>query len=974
MKKHPYRALLIWALVIAALINIYPTIGWMTLPSDEEYQSLSREERLEYLSLPPEERKEDPRRPEPGTREARLEKWRMEDRDPDRRTAGMLGQLYYAVQRWAEFDNEMVITLGLDLQGGVHMVISFDWHDLPEEHIEQKRESGYSDADIQEELQEAILQQVRRRVHEFEAQEPVIQTLGDNQIQIQLPGEKDIERAVRLIKKTAQLNFHIVAEGDEARPVWRAVSEAFPEFPSYFNRSSDIATPELPAENYEAVSDTIAQARERGIIPEDKVVRFSSPPKPEDDQVYRIYLLEQEPIQTGEGLQQAMARPDQTAVQAWQIAFAMSNQAGQHFGEVTEENIGRRMAILVDNVVLSAPVIRDQITTSGVISGDFSGEEARDLAIALNSGSMAVPVHEEYTRVVGPSLGADSVRSGVTSAVVGIACVAVFMLLYYLTSGGIAIVALVLNAIFVIAAMAYFNLTLTLPGIAGLILTVGMAVDANVLIFERIREELRLGHSVPASITNGFDRAAVTILDANVTTLIAALVLMQFGTGPIQGFAVALSIGIVSSVFCALVVTRAMFEVLVRKEWLKKLTMLAILKPETQIPFMRGRVPAAGVSVLVVAVGMGMFIMRGQDNFGVDFTEGTNIEVTLDAPRSIPVGEVREALAGAGFESPVVQEIGGAGDQNHFLIRVGTGGAGGNGGTETAWWRNVAHAQAPEEAAETPEDAGDAEPSDADTDDTGILDDPEDENTGVVTTGAAADTEFISVGQRIRESLAALTPNNDIENVNVVGEQDVGPAVGKQLRYDALTAIGAALIFIIVYLWFRFELRFAVAAVIALAHDVIITVGLFALTGREISMPVIAAILTIIGYSLNDTIVVFDRVREDMQLYRGKGYSFLDILNKSINQTLARTLLTSITTLFVVVALFLFGGNAINDFAFALIIGVLVGSYSSVFVASSAAYAWQVLFGRLEQPGDTGEGKGKGKKKAKKQKAGESPA
>lgn len=963
MKKHPYRTLLIWALIAVSLVLIYPTIGWMTLPSDVDFQNLTREERLEWQSLSDTERWADARAPREGTREYRMERWRVEDRDPVRRTAGLFGRLKNRLVRWLEFDRNMVINLGLDLQGGIHMVIGFDLESLP---IEEKREllrnydssldvdamnDGQLNArlgDVRELVQSTILQQVRRRVNEFEAQEPIIQTLGDAQIQIQLPGEKDIDRAVRLIKKTAQLNFHLVAGPDEARPIIRAINQEFPAFETFFvaGRGADLS---LPAANYAAVAETISMAEQRGLIPEDKVLLFSPPPKPEEEQRYTLYCLERTPIQTGEGLRMAAARPDQANPPYWQIVFGMTNQAGAHFGEVTGANVNRRMAIVVDDVALSAPVIRDQITTSGVIQGDFAGEEARDLAIALNSGSMTVPVYEEFTRVVGPSLGADSVRRGVTSAVVGISIVAVFMLIYYMAAGLAAVVALVLNAIFVIAAMAYFNLTLTLPGIAGLILTVGMAVDANVLIFERIREELRLGHSLAASVANGFDRAAVTILDANVTTLIAALVLMQFGTGPIQGFSIALTIGIVSSVFTALVVGRALFEFLLRKEWLTKLTMLSIIKPGTQIPFMSGRKAAAAVSFLAVAAGMGLFASRGQENFGVDFTSGTNLEVVLQAGRNIPVGEVRTALESGGYVSPVVQEVGAAGDANHFLIRVSERTPQAAEGSAAS--RNVAYAEVPDAPAEE-----------------------EQANTAPLAAAATApDTYVLTVGQQIRESLAQLTDSGTVAGVEVIGEQDVGPAVGKQLRTDALAAITAAILFIIVYLWFRFEFRFAIGAVAALIHDVLITLGMFAVTGRQIDMPVVAAILTIIGYSLNDTIVVFDRIREDMQLYRGKGFKLLEIMNMSINQTLSRTLLTSLTTLFVVVVLFLFGGVAINDFAFALIVGICVGTYSSIFIATPAVHLWQRLFGRTEQPVNAGEG-GKGKKKVKKERGNVSPA
>ncbi|HEX72650.1 MAG TPA: protein translocase subunit SecD, partial [Candidatus Hydrogenedentes bacterium] len=536
--------------------------------------------------------------------------------------------------------------------------------------------------------------------------------------------------------------------------------------------------------------------------------------------------------------------------------------------------------------------IRDRIPGGrGQITGQFEPTEANDLAIALNSGSMVVPVREEFTRTVSASLGRETVRRGVVSSLIGIALVAAFMLVYYMGAGLVAFICLSLNAILVIAAMAYFNMTLTLPGIAGLILTVGMAVDANVLIYERIREEMKLGHTLLTSVDNGFRRATITILDANITTLIAAAVLMQFGTGPIEGFAVTLSIGVCASVFTALVVARALFDFALEKRLFKNLAMLSLIRAERAVPFLAFRKIAFVGSVLVILLGAGMFAYRGMENFGVDFQQGTNLMLRIENEANVPVSDVRAALTATGFNNPVVQEAGAdeTGQSNTFIVRVG---------------------DVTREAVE---------------------------NAGV----EGGDEMLLTVAERIQAALAPLSAAGATANIIIEDEQTVGPAVGAQLRLDALNAIFWALVFIMVYLWIRFELRFAAGAVIALLHDILVAVGLFSLLGRQISMPVIAALLTIVGYSLNDTIVVFDRVREDMQLHRGKGVKFIEILNGAINATLSRTLLTSLTTLFVVVVLYLFGGEAINDFALVLIIGVLVGTYSSIFVASPIVYLFQ---------------------------------
>ncbi len=866
MSKHLYRTLLIWVVIVAALVHVYPTAGWM-LVSEEG-------------------------------RQARLERWEQEDDELARRRLGLVEQVFVGVRRWAQFDRDKVINLGLDLQGGIHMVIGFDINDLPEETLTEYRENNYSDTDIEREVQQIVLQQITRRINEFEAKEPIVQALGTNQVQVQLPGEQDLERAKNLITKTAQMNFHIVAGPDEARTVFEAVRDAFPEeFLPFVQASSlrpDLLTVSLA--NYDRVRRVITRAEEAGLIPEDKRITFSQPPKPyEPRQEYQLYVLERRPLASGAGLTSAAALPDQTNPPHWQILFSFGAAAAADFAEATGNNVGRAMAIVLDDVVVSAPTIRDRIAGGrGQISGSFEPEEANDLAIALNSGSMIVPVREEFTRTVSASLGRETVRRGVISSLIGIALVAAFMLVYYMGAGVVAFICLALNAILVIAAMAYFGMTLTLPGIAGLILTVGMAVDANVLIYERIREELKLGHTLLTSVDNGFRRATITILDANITTLIAAAVLMQFGTGPIEGFAITLSIGVCASVFTALIVARALFDFAVENQHIAKLSMLSIIRSDTKIPFMSFRKVGFACSIAVILIGAAMFGVRGMDNFGVDFQQGTNLMLRIASDDVVPVSDVRAALTDAGFTAPIVQESGGAEieQQNTFIVRVG---------------------DIPEQVA-----ALDADVATVDDDDT-----------------------LLTVAQRIQHALAPLSGAATPEGVIIEDEQTVGPAVGAQLRLDALNAIFWALLFIVAYLWIRFEFRFAAGAVIALAHDLLVAIGIFSLLGRQISMPVIAALLTIIGYSLNDTIVVFDRVREDMQLYKGKGVKFIDILNGAVNATLSRTLLTSLTTLFVVVVLFLFGGEAINDFALVLIIGVLIGTYSSIFVASPMVYLLQ---------------------------------
>jgi len=391
-------------------------------------------------------------------------------------------------------------------------------------------------------------------------------------------------------------------------------------------------------------------------------------------------------------------------------------------------------------------------------------------------------------------------------------------------------------------------------------------------------------------VDSGFKRTAITILDANLTTLIAAAVLMQFGTGPIEGFAITLSIGVITSVYTALIIGRALFDLSMSRHYLKKVSMLSIFRQTPRIPFMQTRYFAFAFSAFVILIGMVMFAFRGMDNFGVDFQQGTNLMLHISNPEPVPVGSVREVLTSGGFNNPVVQETTSETgvEGNTFIIRVSD--------------VTRQELQAP---------------------------------------GAVGEAAFQTVADRIRTALAPLSAGGSIDDILLEDEQTVGPSVGAQLRWDALNAVFWALVFIIIYMWIRFDIRYAIGGVVALFHDCLVALGLFSLMGGYISMNVIAAILTVLGYSINDTIVVFDRVREDMQLQRGKGVKFMDILNGAINATLSRTLLTSLTTLFVVVVLALFGGSAINDFALVLLIGIVFGTYSSIFIASALVYLMQ---------------------------------
>jgi SecD/SecF fusion protein len=458
---------------------------------------------------------------------------------------------------------------------------------------------------------------------------------------------------------------------------------------------------------------------------------------------------------------------------------------------------------------------------------------------------------------------------------IGLLGVAIFMIVYYRLAGIIANVALLLNVLLIMSVLACLGATLTMPGIAGIILTIGMAVDANVLIFERIREELRKGKTIRAAIETGYSRAFLTIIDANVTTLIAALVLFQFGTGPVKGFAVTLSIGLFASVFTAVVVTRLVFDLLTKKRTFRTLTMMSLVR-DTAFKFIAIRRYAYAASITAIVLGMVFLVVRGKETFGIDFVPGNIVQISFSG--DVTTGQVREALSASGIGNAMIQSVEGTRDILIRSIEAANGGA-------------------------------------------------QSESDG----GQAADTRIVE----------ALRSDASLPPFTVEKEEFVGPAVGKRLAKDAVWAMSIAVIGVIIYISFRFEFKFALAAVIADFHDVVVTVGAFALpffVRREISLPVVAALLTILGYSLNDTIVIFDRIRENLRLLRGKNYA--DIIDISINQTLSRTFLTALTTLITVVSLYVLGGAVIRDFAFAMLVGVIVGTYSTVFVASPLLVAW----------------------------------
>ncbi|MEY5010041.1 MAG: Protein translocase subunit SecD, partial [Verrucomicrobiota bacterium] len=547
--------------------------------------------------------------------------------------------------------------------------------------------------------------------------------------------------------------------------------------------------------------------------------------------------------------------------EGWGVSLRFSSEGADLFGKLTAENVGKRFAIVLDNAVTSAPVIRDAIYGgSAQITGNFSEQQARNLASVLEN-PLQNEVRIEEERSTSATLGQDAIQSGFTAGWVGVAATFLCVLLYYRFAGLIANIALVVNVVLLFGAMAMFGTVLTLPGMAGIILTLGMAVDANVLIYERLREELAAGKSNRAAISAAFDKAFTAIFDSNVTTLITAVILFWKATGPVKGFAVALTMGVVASLFTALVVTRNLFDWSLKLGILKEVRMTNLIQA-TQYDFLGKRNLAVIFSVVVMVGSMGVFALRGEKNFGVDFKGGDSL--VLEATQSKPSdGEVRDVI---GRMQPKVGD---------FVVQ-----------TETSASKVFTTIRSPKET-----------------------------------------------GDLIAKHLLSTMPQAAFR---VEQSEKVGSLVGDELAQNSLIALGLGMVGILIYVTLRFEFSFALGALAALIHDVVITVGAFALFERELSLIIVGAVLTIAGYSVNDTIVVFDRIREGIQT--GRKGSLLEIMNLSVNETLSRTILTGGVTLLTTAGLYAFGGPVLNDFAFAIFVGVLVGTYSSIFIAAPIVY------------------------------------
>ena len=694
------------------------------------------------------------------------------------------------------------------------------------------------------------LEILRNRIDQFGVAEPVIIRQGEDEIVIQLPGVKDPERAMKLLGDTAQLEFKLVADA------------------AGLNLNELVQQAKAAKEWQEGESLQKLNRALQNKLPDNTSLYFEKETDKKTNQEIQVpLLLENKVLMTGDMVKDAQVRIGGSFNEPY-VGLDLTSNGGRVFAHVTEANVGRRLAIVLDDVVRSAPVIRDRILGgSAQITGSFSHEEAADLAIVLRVGALPAPVDIIQNMSVGASLGQDSITQGLTAGLWGAVMVVAFIAIYYRLCGIIANTAMIFNILLLFSGLAVLSATLTLPGIAGIILSIGMAVDANVLIYERMREEFAIGKSVRSSVEAGYDKAFSSIVDSQVTTLITALALFLFGTGPIKGFAVTLTLGILFNLFTVLFYSRFVFDSLGAIRPLKTMTLMKMFE-KTAFNFMGIKKLAFAFSSTLVLIGLLALVQigRGQANLGVDFSGGSLLQ--YKASQDFTMGEVRAALSEGNLSEVDIQKVE---NEQRLIIK----------------------AKKSQEVVSKLADQVDA-----------------------VFASALPDKGFI-----------------------LESESEIGSSVSSTLRNQAILAILISFAGVIVYLAFRFDIRFGIAAAVSTFHDIIVLVGICWLLNMEFTLLIVTALLTLAGYSLNDTVVVFDRIREN--LHKDDKVGFESAINNSINETLSRTVITGLTTLFTLVALMFFGGSVLYDFAFVLTVGILFGTYSSIFVASPLLTVWK---------------------------------
>ena len=705
------------------------------------------------------------------------------------------------------------LQLGLDLKGGVAFTLEVDETAAAAEPEHARTEK----------LNKAI-EIIGNRVNGLGVTEPIIRAVGTNRIEVQLAGisTKDNPEVLSSLRKPARLDFRMV---------------------------HPFATPPMDAPpGYIAM--TLEQETRTG--------------ETYSEELYVKRL----PEMTGEGVSDSYPIMDEFG--RFKIILRFTSEGSRRFAEVTRaiadegQRTGRpgRLAIVLDEKLYSAPSVREEINSdSAEISGQFSQREAVDLANVLNN-PLDVPLQVKEQYEVGPSLAQDAIASGKLAFIIGTGLTIAFILLFYTYGGVVAAFGMALNVLIVLGVMASIGATLTLPGIAGIVLTLAMSVDSNILIFERMREELKQGKSLFTALEAGFDKAWSAILDGNVTTLITAAIMIALGTGAVKGFGVTLTIGIFTTMFAAVVVTKLMLEFLVHGNIIKKLPMFSILQ-NTNYDFLKQAKTAMIVALVVVGVGLVTVAVKGKSVYGIDFLGGDTVSLTF--AKKVEVGAIRNAAQAAGFKevNPVYQTPIGS---DRELLKITT---------------------------------------------------PFDEAAPLV------------------EKLQQAFPDSKFVNEGVTR---IGASVGHEIQLNAAWSLFWALLLMLIYVAFRFEIGYGVGAVVSIVVGLLMTIGLFVLCGRQFNASMVAAILLVVGYGINDTIVVFDRIREELKL--SPTGSLRDIVNRSLNLTLSRTIVTGGTTLLTATTLLIVTTGDVNDIALTLLLGVIISTFNSLFVATPVFFWW----------------------------------
>jgi SecD/SecF fusion protein len=814
------------------------------------------------------------------------------------------------------------LNLGLDLAGGTHIIVEIDRSKLDEA-------SGHDVLD-------RTLEIIRNRVDQYGLSEPVITKSGDSRIIADLAG-MGAEDARRLIGATALLEFKLVPDAQEFKPVLDRL-DAFlaarskgqtpeqaaagvsakprSETENVFGRvvgddkaaaisvtdttataaasdsaaATDSAVAGFDPENRPFTSLLMQVGRDIGVASEnvekmrrilsDKEVQQVVPARYQflwsreeealqgGQKVRRLYMLKRRAEMTGSTIADANFQHAQGGLNSGELEVGLTfkDLGPKEFARITGANVGKQLAIVLDSVVYSAPVIQGRIPNGRAsITGVGDVTEAKQLAVVLRAGALPVPMNIVELRSVGPTLGEENIRKGIIAAVISLILILAFIAFYYRTAGVISCIALTVNMIMTIGILGAFHATLTLPGIAGLALTLGMAVDANILIMERIREELAAGRSLRASIDAGYQKAFRAILDSNITVLGTAAILYYVGVGSIKGFGLTLLIGVGASMFTAVFVTRLLFDFMLKNPERKTIAIgetWGFLKNVNMQVIPKARI-YAGISIAAILISAGALIFKGP-TLGVDFTGGHVFQVKSESV--LDVGKVRAELETKGLD-PKVQSIGGSAGKEVLIYTAKSGN-----------------------------------------------------------------------DSLLRATVTATLGSGSV----IVGEETVGPTVGKDLKKSAIISVLLALVLVVLYIWFRFGvngLGFGLAAVIALAHDAFVTLGVFTIMGWELNLAFVAAILTIIGYSVNDTIVIFDRVREITGDNASKA-SFAARVDQANNESFSRTIVIAFLVTLAIVVLVAFGGASIRDMNVALLIGSIAGTFSTIALACPFVVWW----------------------------------